>query len=378
MTSGRILYLGVFTGFAGGIERYAFQTAGLLRAQGWKVVWCGTRSERGEDLFRSGFDTVLSPDELLSSNQDYDLAVLHKVPALELLEKLRARFGERLVFLAHDHDLYCPRSYYYTPFGRINCHRAYSPFRCSLCARLTSPRKWKNLKRNPGRILRELAGHHAVVISAFMRDNLVRNGFSPDRVHLIPPVIAIPDAPRKSPEHTGFKIVFLGQLIRGKGADLLLDALRRMTVPWQAVIAGEGNDRPMLERLTSEYGIADKVRFTGWLDNPEECFKECDAAVFPSRWQEPFGLSGAEALAHGIPVVAFDVGGVREWLADSVSGFVVPEKDTAAMAKKLELLYHDRSLAERLGKAGRESVRSRFSPEQFTAALRKLLDSVTR
>ena len=89
-------------------------------------------------------------------------------------------------------------------------------------------------------------------------------------------------------------------------------------------------------------------------------------------------LSGAEALAHGIPVVAFDVGGVREWLADSVSGFIVPEKDTAAMAEKLDLLYLDKTLAEKLGQAGRESVRSRFSPEQFTAALRKLLDSVTR
>jgi glycosyltransferase involved in cell wall biosynthesis len=75
-------------------------------------------------------------------------------------------------------------------------------------------------------------------------------------------------------------------------------------------------------------------------------------------------------------VVAFDVGGVREWLADSVSGFIVPEKDTAAMAEKLDLLYRDKSLAERLGKAGRESVRERFSPEQFTAAVRQLLNSV--
>ena len=378
MNSGRILYMGVFTGFAGGIERYAFQTAGLLRSAGWKVDWCGTRSERGEDRFRSGFDTVLTPDELLGGGQDYDLAVLHKVPALEQLKKLRARFGERLVFLAHDHDLYCPRSYYYTPFGRINCHRAYAPLRCSLCARITSPRKWKNLKRNPGQILRELAGHHAVVISAFMRDNLIRNGFSPDRIYLIPPVIRTAEMNREPGKKDELEIVFLGQLIRGKGADLLLDALRQMTVPWHAVIAGEGNDRPMLENLAAEYGIAGKVHFTGWLDTPEECFKTCDAAVFPSRWQEPFGLSGAEALAHGVPVVAFDVGGVREWLTDSVSGFIVPEKDTAAMAGKLDLLYRNKSLAGRLGKAALESVRDRFSPEKYIAAMKQLLSSVSR
>ena len=378
MACGKILYWGVFTGFAGGIERYAFQTACLLRENGWKTDWCGSRPDRGEALFRTGFDNVLTPGELLGGTQDYDLAVLHKIPTLEQLTELRARFGERLVFLAHDHDLYCPRSYYYTPFGRINCRRAYSAFRCSLCARLTSPRKWKNLKRNPGRLLRELSGHHAAVLSGFMRDNLIRNGFSPDRIHLVPPVIRTAEVPHEPGKKDELEIVFLGQLIRGKGADLLLDALRQLTVPWHAVIAGEGNDRPMLEKLAAEYGIADKVRFTGWLDNPEECFKTCDAAVFPSRWQEPFGLSGAEALAHGIPVVAFDAGGVREWLADSISGFIVPEKDTAAMAAKLELLYQDRSLAERLGKAGRESVRTRFSPGQFIAAMDQLLNSVNR
>ena len=112
--------------------------------------------------------------------------------------------------------------------------------------------------------------------------------------------------------------------------------------------------------------------------SPDNLVKTCDAAVFPSRWQEPFGLSGAEALAHGVPVVAFDVGGVREWLTDSVSGFIVPEKDTAAMAGKLDLLYRDKSLAGRLGKAALELVRDRFSPEKYIAAMKQLLSSVSR
>lgn len=378
MTAHKILFYGKFTGFAGGIERYAFQTASLLRKRGARVDWCGEIPVRGEELFRRGFDAVLSPEELFSDRTDYDLAALHKLPDPAVLSRLRARFGEKLVFWAHDHDLYCPRRHYYTPFGRINCHRAYSPFRCALCARISSPRSWKFLRRGQTSLLRELREHPAVVLSSFMRGNLILNGFSPELVHLVPPVIEVPETEVPPPESKVLRILFLGQLIRGKGADLLLDALRRMTVPWQAVIAGEGNDRPMLERLASEYGIADKVRFTGWLDNPEECFKECHAAVFPSRWQEPFGLSGAEALAHGVPVVAFDVGGVREWLTDSVSGFIVPEKDTAAMAGKLDLLYRDKSLAGRLGRAGRESVRDRFSPGKYIAAMKQLSSSVSR
>ena len=60
-----------------------------------------------------------------------------------------------------------------------------------------------------------------------------------------------------------------------------------------------------------------RVRFTGWQEDTDPCFARCDVAVFPSRWQEPFGLSGAEALGHGVPVVAFDTGGVRERLESS-------------------------------------------------------------
>ena len=158
----------------------------------------------------------------------------------------------------------------------------------------------------------------------------------------------------------------------------MLEALRRLTIPWEAVIAGDGNDRTMLENNASAFGIADRVKFTGWLDEPESCFADCDAAVFPSRWQEPFGLSGAEASAHGLPVVAFDVGGVREWLEDSVTGFIVPEQDVGAMAAKLEQLFRDRGLAKRLGNAGRERIRERFSAERFLAAMRQLLEQVNR
>ena len=108
------------------------------------------------------------------------------------------------------------------------------------------------------------------------------------------------------------RILYLGQLIRGKGADLLLEALRLLTLPWRASIVGDGGDRGMLEAAAARYGIADRVGFTGWRSDPEKCFAEHDVAVFPSRWQEPFGLSGAEAQAHGLPVVGFDVGGGRE------------------------------------------------------------------
>ena len=375
MKKGEILYCGEYTGFAGGIERYAFQTACHLRKAGWRVDWCGSRSVRGEELFRSGFDRVFSPGELPESLPDCQLAILHKLPDAETLARLRSRLGERLVFLAHDHDLYCPRHHYYTPFGRINCHRAFEPFRCGLCSHIAAPRNWPGAGRGRSALLRELREHHAAVISGFMEENLVRNGFRKDRIHRLTPVIE-PSASfsaQTEPAKTDFRILFLGQLIRGKGADLFLRALAGLHIPWRATLAGDGHDRAMLEEQSKSLGIADRVRFAGWLEDPESCFADCDAAVFPSRWQEPFGLSGAEALAHGVPVVAFDVGGVREWLEDGVSGFLVPEMNTDAFSEKLEELYKDPVLRKRMGTAGAERMRKRFSSDSFFAAVERLI-----
>lgn len=84
--------------------------------------------------------------------------------------------------------------------------------------------------------------------------------------------------------------------------------------------------------MSRAFGFGERVRFLGWCGRPEELFAEADAAVFPFRWQEPFGLCGLEAAAHGVPVVAFDLGGVREWLIDGVTGIAVKPFDGKAMA----------------------------------------------
>ena len=209
-----------------------------------------------------------------------------------------------------------------------------------------------------------------------MRDNLLRNGFASDQVFLLPPVIPETPPAAAAPAGETLHVLFLGQLIRGKGADLLLDALFRLAAPWRARLVGDGGDRPMLEKRVRQAGFGERVEFTGWQTDPDPELAACDAVVFPSRWQEPFGLSGAEAAAHGKPVVAFDVGGVREWLEDGVNGFLVPENNTALLAEKLALLQRDPALRLRMGAAGRRLARERFSAERFLQSFRTLLNGV--
>ena len=376
MPNHEILYWGEFNGFEGGIERYAWKTAAALRECGFHVRYAGNTPGRNPELFRSGFDQVLSPEAVFRSGIPFDLVMLHKIPRLEILDELTVRFGKRLVFCVHDHDLYCPRHHAYTPFGRVNCRRAYAPMRCRLCAALSAPRNWRKMIPGHAEILRKLRARHLVVLSEFMQDNLLRNGFSSSRIHVIRPFLECGE------KRDGFlpdgilRLLFLGQLIRGKGADLLLEVLSRLRIPWRAVFAGDGNDRSRLEKRAVRIGLSGQIEFSGWTDAPEVYFRQADVTVLPFRWQEPFGLSGLESAAAGVPVVAFDVGGVREWLVNGKNGFAVPERDCAAMAEKIELLFHRRELLSQMSSAGQSLVREKFTPTAFILALFTLMESL--
>ena len=165
----------------------------------------------------------------------------------------------------------------------------------------------------------------------------------------------------------------MGQFIRGKGADLLVEALRHVKVPWRACLAGDGRDRGLLEGLCARYGLRERVEFPGWVNDPERLLGENDVLVFPSRWQEPFGLSGAEAQAHGLPVVAFDTGGVREWLQENETGFIVPPFDTAVLAARLEELSADPARARQMGANGCAFAQEHFTAGKFLDGMRGLL-----
>jgi len=91
--------------------------------------------------------------------------------------------------------------------------------------------------------------------------------------------------------------------------------------------------------------------------------------VVPSRWPEPFGIVGIEAMAHGRPVVAFGVGGIPEWLTDGVGGFVVPPADVATMAGRIVSVLANPAEAEAMALRGRARVLRDFSEEAHLAKL---------
>lgn len=98
--------------------------------------------------------------------------------------------------------------------------------------------------------------------------------------------------------------------------------------------------------------------------------------VVPSIWPEPFGLIGIEAMYFGKPVVAFDVGGISEWLKDRENGFLVKFPDKKQFAERIKLLLEDSSLTEKFGRNGKEMVKRFLNKEEHINRLLQIYHEV--
>ena len=325
----------------GGIEIFAERHVARLRAEGHEVKMVSAIDKRQPTAGRQSAIDFSAFDEV----------VVHKCSDVSTLEKFPP---EKTVYYVHDHEPICPRTYAYTPLLH-NCSRAGGVWPCLFCAPLC--RNWKGALRrvlSQSRRKRAMARFKKlVVISEFMKGRLVANGIpaekivveSPkieslrvgigsDRVADSTPTLNDPTSTLNDPNHAFVDILYVGQLIRGKGVQLLLAAMARMKTPRTLDIVGTGNMEPKLKALAEELGIADRVRFNGFRQNPQDWMRAARCVVVPSFWQEPYGLVAAEAVALGRPVVAFAIGGLPEACGGKAT--LVPPGDVAALAKALE------------------------------------------
>lgn len=165
-----------------------------------------------------------------------------------------------------------------------------------------------------------------------------------------------------------------------KGIRVLLDAIKILYkggTRFYAVIVGEGYSRKELEKYAEDVGLSNIVRFLGFWDNLQEIFDMIDIFVLPS-FSEGFPLVNLEAMQNGIPVVATDVGGVREAITDGVNGLVVPPRDPVKLATALKNVIQDNVMRERMGESARETARERFSLQLMLDKIFSVYDEMTR
>ena len=142
--------------------------------------------------------------------------------------------------------------------------------------------------------------------------------------------------------------------------------------PCRLVVVGDGPARAAAERLAGRL-IPGRAEFLGWQDSAEPYYAGAAMLAVPSLWPEPSGNVGLEAMARGLPVVAYRSGGIPEWLVDGQTGLLAEPGDVWGLARNIELLLAEPGLARQLGEAGRERQRERFGAERHVRRLEEIL-----
>jgi glycosyltransferase involved in cell wall biosynthesis len=371
---------------AGGVESYLARLLPALAARGHELGLLHYNSARETGptslpcegiptfgVLDEGRESVMArvlawnPEVCFSHNMralDVDAALVRAMPTVKMMHGYfgtcvsgQKANGRRAIAP-------CPRE-----FGPA-CLALYLPKRCG-------PRRPWAMVRGYSWALRQrrlFAGYAEVVVaSEHMRDEYVRHGAPSSRVTVAPlfSTIAAPSESRALP--LAPMVLFAGRMTPLKGGDVLVKAAahatRALGGPLSLVLAGDGPEKRRWQDLAAAHGVP--ASFPGWVDGDGlgRLMQGASLLAVPSVWPEPFGLVGIEAGSHGVPAVAFDTGGIGQWLRDGVNGQLVsPVGDPAALGSAIAGLVMDREALGRLGRGAR-SVAAELSLDAHVTRL---------
>lgn len=338
-----ILIVNDGAGDGGGVETYLRSVASGLRALGHEVVFghCGGDT--------SGIAPFVSQCILLDqqgkrpvparmSGGDFDICYSHNMRFLELEAMLLRQFP--VVKFMHGYFGTCISGLKSTSLSQIRtCQRrlgiqCFAHYFIRGCGQRSLGACFGGFKwaRRQQQIWRDYSA--VVVASAHMRREYLHHGLDPDQITTIPlfgekPSTTLtgrlPQASYRTSDDF-HRFLFIGRMTALKGPQLLPEAVsvasRELGVPVKIDFIGDG---PVLARCKEEatkYGV--ECLFHGWLEGEQKLrlFDQSCGLLISSLWPEPFGLVGLEVARFGMPSVAFNVGGISEWLDDGINGVI--------------------------------------------------------
>jgi glycosyltransferase involved in cell wall biosynthesis len=303
-------------------------------------------------------------EHILTSIKDLDQSqfkLLH-LHGSELLGEVRGECP--VLYTLHNHDPYCPSGNKYLAASGISCDRKMSYLGCT----------WGHLvdgcgSRRPQNIVKNLQRSHweletlkklkipVIANSNYVREQLIKHGLPTEQTMTLHCGIAMPTSitkPLTLENHQNQRILFVGRITPNKGIEWLLKSLSLTNRRIQLDVAGEGWDRPRVEKLAQQLGVSDQVTWHGWCtpEKLDSLYEQCFAVIFPSLWHEPAGLVTLEAYAHYRTVIASAVGGIPEHICSGETGVLVRAYDIKQLAIAINELAHDYSKTQCMGKKG--------------------------
>jgi colanic acid/amylovoran biosynthesis glycosyltransferase len=223
-----------------------------------------------------------------------------------------------------------------------------------------------------------------VVVSSLMKEQVLRYGVTPERVHVIPCGTDVPRAadPLTDPHDKPVILVAVGRLVAKKGPLFLLESFRRIRsrVPATLLVIGDGPFREPMEQFIKATGLEDSVVLLGEVPHAEIRMHLRRATVFLQHSvtandgdEEGLPVSILEAMSESVPVVATDHAAIRDAVHHEKTGMLVSPGDCAAMADSTVQLLTQPNLRVGMGAAARACVESSFSVENELRDLRSIL-----
>jgi L-malate glycosyltransferase len=206
-----------------------------------------------------------------------------------------------------------------------------------------------------------------ISVSDFVRQRLIRLGIPPDKIQVIyNGVNTTRFSPADRPEQNSKEPVFtlVANLIPEKGCSDFISAaehFQHRQWPGRFLIVGTGPQRENHENQVGQKNLADRVKFLGIRSDVEKILsEETDIFVCPSLWEEAFGLGNIEAMASGLPVVAYRSGAIPEVVVDGKTGILVDHRQPDLLAGAMHRLAENPSLCRAMGNEGLLRVREKF------------------
>lgn len=377
-----IVFISRHASFVGGAEHYIHQTAQHLQARGIRstFLYDPTMATASEMLgaFHAAFP-LADPGAQLAMLRP-DVVFIHQV-SKDIAESL-AKLPFPMVEFLHDHHLFCLRDHKYTLIGQQTCRRKAATAACYPCLGFL-----QRTQSATGIRIRTISNLHAeqlahqqfhafITGSQYMAAQAALHGFDEARIHVVPLYASPPDEPIRITRDQN-RLLYVGSVFRGKGLDVLFEALSKLVFPAHLDIIGDGSWMNDARVMTKQLGIEQRVSFLGAKNQSDlrEYYQNALCVILPSRSPETFGLVGIEAMSHGTAVIASDVGGIREWLVPEQTGLLVPSNDPAELRHAIIRLLEHPTLAQAMGDAGRNRYLERFTPERH---IDKLISIMTK
>ncbi len=217
-----------------------------------------------------------------------------------------------------------------------------------------------------------------ITVSDFDRNLALKQGVG-DPEKLVAVLNGVLDVPRDLWAKPGIdppRLIMVARFGLQKDHSTLFRALERIReLEWEVDLVGDGPLRSQAEKAVREIGLGERIHFLGERQDVSELMSRSQAFLLVTNW-EGFPLSILEAMRAKLPVIASDVGGVREAVADGVTGYLVPRGDDKTLAERLSLLLRDNKLRVQMGEAGRSRFESSFTVRHMVERTLAVYDEV--